>query len=133
MNLMEREDLPRPWTSPARGSRGDGGEAGGPAPILAALAALIGIAAIAMAVLGGCTVDGEFAVAVDGFAAVILPEYRAYVTDDPALSADTKRIRLQTADRFEALIDAAIESAEADGSGAAAGDRPENEGEVWPW
>ena len=111
MNVSEQKSWPSAETTDGRRPHRDGGEAGGPASILAGLAALFGAAALAAAVLGGCAVDGAFVQAVDGYAAVILPEYRAYVAGDEALSVESKRIRLQTADRFEALIDAALESA----------------------
>jgi hypothetical protein len=120
MNVIEREDWPSAWSSGARRPRGDGDdkngggrgeEALGPAPILAGLAALFAVGTFAVAVLSGCAADGAFERAVDGYAEAILPEYRAYVAEDEGLSEASKRIRLQTADRFEALIDAALESA----------------------
>ena len=61
------------------------------------------------AVLGGCSLDQDFVLAIDGYTKEILPEYRAYVERDPELSEDTKRIRLQSAERFQRLVDEAKE------------------------
>ena len=58
--------------------------------------------------LSGCTVQKEFVIAVDGYSKVILPEYKKYVQTDTALSANTKRIRNQSADKFQQLIDEAM-------------------------
>ncbi len=57
----------------------------------------------------GCAVNQEFVRSVDGYTRVILPDYKEYVEKDPALSEDTRRIRIQTADRFQELVDAAKE------------------------
>jgi hypothetical protein len=57
----------------------------------------------------GCSVNQEFVKAVDGYTKVILPEYKDYITNDPDLSEDTMRIRIQTADKFQELVDEAKE------------------------
>jgi hypothetical protein len=56
-----------------------------------------------------CSTCPDFVRAVDGYTKVILPDYRNYVNADPSLSPDTKRIRIQTADKFQELVDAARE------------------------
>jgi hypothetical protein len=58
-------------------------------------------------VVGGCSVNKEFVKGVDGYTKVILPEYKDYVASDPALSENTKRIRVQTADKFQELVNEA--------------------------
>ncbi|OPX20562.1 MAG: hypothetical protein BZ151_03200 [Desulfobacca sp. 4484_104] len=55
--------------------------------------------------LGGCSVNQDFVRGVDGYTQIILPEYKAYIAKDPQLSPDTKRIRLQSADKFQQLVD----------------------------
>jgi hypothetical protein len=57
----------------------------------------------------GCASDQAFVKSVDGYTKTILPEYRAYVKGDPNLSDDSKRIRLQSADKFQQLVDEAKE------------------------
>ena len=63
----------------------------------------------ASVLVAGCSVNHEFVKAVDGYTKVILPEYKDYITSDPDLSEDTKRIRIQTADKFQELVDEAKE------------------------
>jgi len=58
-------------------------------------------------VVGGCSVNKEFVKAVDGYTKVILPEYKDYISNDTNLNEDTKRIRLQTADKFQELVNEA--------------------------
>lgn len=58
-------------------------------------------------VIGGCSVNKEFVKAVDGYTKVILPEYKAYISHDTNLNEDTKRIRVQTADKFQELVNEA--------------------------
>lgn len=58
----------------------------------------------ASTLVGGCSVNQEFVKAVDGYTKVILPEYKDYITNDPELSKNTKRIRMQTADKFQELV-----------------------------
>ncbi len=53
----------------------------------------------------GCCYNKAFVAGVDNYADTILPDYRAYVNGDDSISEDSKRIRLQTADMFRALID----------------------------
>jgi hypothetical protein len=60
-------------------------------------------------VLCGCATDQGFVKAVDGYTKVILPEYKGYIQSDQNLSEDSKRIRLQTADKFQQLVDEAKE------------------------
>jgi len=63
---------------------------------------------VSVAVLGlvaGCSLNVQFVRSVDEYTKVILPEYRTYVQKDTTLDEDTKRIRSQTADRFQLLID----------------------------
>jgi len=59
----------------------------------------------ALVLLGGCSVNQDFVRGVDGYTKVILPEYKDYIGKDPKLSPDTKRIRIQTADKFQQLVD----------------------------
>jgi len=59
--------------------------------------------------VSSCALNKDFVVGVDGYTQVILPEYKAYVEKDPALSQESKRIRTQTADRFQKLVDEAKE------------------------
>lgn len=58
-------------------------------------------------VVGGCSVNKEFVRSVDGYTKVILPEYKDYISNDTNLNEDTKRIRLQTADKFQELVNEA--------------------------
>ena len=58
-------------------------------------------------VVAGCSVNKEFVKGVDGYAKVILPEYKDYISNDTNLNEDTKRIRLQTADKFQELVNEA--------------------------
>ena len=60
--------------------------------------------------LGGCMPSRAFVTAVDGHLGVILPEYRAYVSGDESLEPDSKRIRLESADSLDALVDTALEA-----------------------
>ena len=55
--------------------------------------------------LFGCTANKIFVKAVDGYTTVILPEYKTYIQNDSTLNDDTKRIRIQTADKFQQLVD----------------------------
>jgi hypothetical protein len=57
--------------------------------------------------VGGCSVNKEFVKAVDGYTKVILPEYKGYIANDTSLNEDTKRIRLQTAEKFQELVNEA--------------------------
>ena len=70
---------------------------------------LLVLALVGLVVCGGCTVNQQFVTAVDGYTTVILPEYKKYIDDDPNLSEDTKRIRKQSADKFQELVDEAKE------------------------
>lgn len=61
-------------------------------------------------VINGCSnLNKQFVGSVDGYTQVILPEYEEYVENDPNLIEDTKRIRIQTANEFQALVDEAKE------------------------
>jgi PBP1b-binding outer membrane lipoprotein LpoB len=55
----------------------------------------------------GCSCNKAFVTGVDDYANTILPDYRAYVQNDESITEDSKRIRIQTADSFRALIDEA--------------------------
>ena len=66
------------------------------------------VAIVLMVVLCGCTPQSAFVRAVDNHVNVILPEYRAYVSDDAKLDETSKRIRIESADALEALIDSAL-------------------------
>jgi len=57
--------------------------------------------------IGGCSVNKEFVKGVDGYTKVILPEYKDYISNDTTLNEDTKRIRLQTAEKFQELVNEA--------------------------
>jgi len=63
------------------------------------------LAVVACAMLAGCSLNVQFVKSVDEYTKAILPEYRTYVQKDTTLDEDTKRIRSQTADRFQMLID----------------------------
>ncbi len=58
-------------------------------------------------VIVGCAANQDFVRSVDGYTRVILPDYKNYVQKDPTLSDDTKRIRIQAADKFQELVDSA--------------------------
>jgi len=61
-----------------------------------------------MSLFPGCFASQKlFVGAVDGYTKVILPEYKVYVTQDTTLDKDTKRIRIQTVDKFQELVDEA--------------------------
>jgi hypothetical protein len=64
-------------------------------------------AIVAFLALGGCSLNQDFVRGVDGYSSVILPEYEEYVKQDPRLDANSKRIRLQTSERFQKLIEEA--------------------------
>ena len=73
------------------------------------------VLAVATVILfSGCSLNMQFVKSVDEYSKVILPEYRAYVQSDSALDSDTQRIRSQTADRFQMLIDDALKSEDKD-------------------
>jgi len=55
----------------------------------------------------GCSCNKSFVTGVDDYANTILPDYKAYVQNDESISVESKRIRVQTADSFRALIDEA--------------------------
>ncbi len=67
---------------------------------------IVGIACLAF-MLAGCTPNSAFVRAVDNHSSVLIPEYRQYVTSDAELDATSKRIRLESADAFMELIEAA--------------------------
>lgn len=52
-------------------------------------------------------VSKVFLQGVDSCTEVIIPEYRAYIKNDVTLDSTTKRIRVQTIDKLEELIEAA--------------------------
>jgi len=57
----------------------------------------------------GCGANRQFVKAVDGYTRIILPEYKEYVQRDTTIAEDTKRIRIQSAEQFQALVDDAKE------------------------
>ena len=52
-------------------------------------------------------VNKVFLQGVDSCTSVIIPEYRVYVEDDASLDSTTKRIRVQTINKLEELIETA--------------------------
>lgn len=60
-----------------------------------------------IALVGCAGLNKQFVAGIDGYAQVILPEYRAYVDKDTSLSPSTKKIRVESADGMRALIDEA--------------------------
>lgn len=54
-------------------------------------------------------VNQNFVKSVDGYSRVILMEYKMYVEKDTSLSEATKKIRLQSADQFQKMVDEAKE------------------------
>jgi outer membrane biogenesis lipoprotein LolB len=65
------------------------------------------LAVVACALLAGCSLNMQFVNAVDGYTGVLLPEYKIYISKDSTLNDDTKRIRTQTADKFQELVNEA--------------------------
>lgn len=59
-----------------------------------------------LALTTGC-LNKQFVKAVDGYTQVILPEYKAYVDGDKTITDETKRIRKQTAEKLQDLVDEA--------------------------
>lgn len=59
----------------------------------------------------GCSLNKAFVKSVNDYTVTILPEYKEYIENDPNLDKDTKRIRKQTADKFQALVNDAMEEA----------------------
>lgn len=70
---------------------------------------LIAFGLAGLILVSGCSVNQDFVRAVDGYTKVILPEYQDYIKNDPKLSTDTKRIRIQSAEKFQELVDNAKE------------------------
>ena len=68
------------------------------------------LAFVTLFVLPGCFPNPQLIRAVDQHTKVILPEYRAYVANDAALDATSKRIRTDSADALEVLIADAVGS-----------------------
>ncbi len=74
-----------------------------PSPLLVAFGSLcIG----AVVLMQGCSCP-DFARGVNAYTTEILPAYKFYVEHDEALDADSKRIRLRSADRFQELVNQA--------------------------
>lgn len=63
------------------------------------------------ALLAGCSLNKAFVKSVNDYSEAILPEYKQYIKRDPVLDDDTKRIRLQSAEKFQELIDDAMKEA----------------------
>jgi len=59
----------------------------------------------------GCALNQSFVLSVSNYTDTILPEYRKYIEKDTSLTENSKRIRKQTADKFQELVDDAIEGA----------------------
>lgn len=63
--------------------------------------------------IAGCKgLNEDFVRGVDGYTKVILPPYKNYIKNDTKLDADSKRIRIQTADKFQQLVDEAKKNLE---------------------
>lgn len=56
------------------------------------------------------SINQQFINSVDSYTKTILPEYKEYVKNDPSLDTTTQRIRIQTANTFQALVDSAKSS-----------------------
>jgi len=66
------------------------------------------ILVVCFAFLSSCApLNQDFVKALDSYTKVILPEYKNYVQADTSLNDETKAIRMQTAERFQILIDSA--------------------------
>lgn len=59
--------------------------------------------------VSGCSLNRQFVKAVNGFTTTILPEYKEYIKKDSSLDEDTKRIRTQSADKLQEIINSAKE------------------------
>lgn len=64
-----------------------------------------------IAVLSGCALfrspDQTLVSGVEGYVSVILPEYEKYVDNDPALDADSKKIRKDSSVGLKRLLEEA--------------------------
>lgn len=70
------------------------------------------LVAVAMLMTVGCaSVNKQFADGVDGYTQTILPEYKTYIAKDSSLDESTKKVRTQSADRLQALVDEAKKGA----------------------
>jgi hypothetical protein len=54
--------------------------------------------------MSGCSFNKQFVKSVDDYTKLILPEYKGYIQKDTSLDTNSKRIRTQTADQFQLLI-----------------------------
>lgn len=59
--------------------------------------------------LQGCSLNKQFVQAIDQYATTCIPEYKEYVMGDSTLSDDSKRIRLQSADKFLETVSRALD------------------------
>lgn len=55
-----------------------------------------------------CSLDKQFAKSVNDLTQTILPEYKEYIENDSTLNKDSKRIRKQSADKLEEILDEAM-------------------------
>lgn len=69
------------------------------------------VAVTFVVLFAGCSLNKAFVKSVNDYTQTILPEYKQYIEKDPGLDEDTKRIRLQTAQKFQELIDDAVKEA----------------------
>lgn len=60
----------------------------------------------------GCSLNKQFVTAVDKYANTYVPEYKKYIESDSSLDAESKRIRLQSADKFLETISNAVKEVE---------------------
>jgi len=72
------------------------------------------IVVVSILSLVSCSSNRSFIKAVDSYTRVILPEYRNYVKNDQNLDSDSKRIRIQTAEQFQKLVNQADSTAAGD-------------------
>lgn len=68
-------------------------------------------AVMATLFISSCTLNQAFVKSISDYTDTILPEYKEYIEKDTTLTEDTKRIRKQTADKFQALVNDAMEEA----------------------
>lgn len=59
--------------------------------------------------LQGCSLNKQFVQAINHYATTCIPEYKLYVMSDSTLSEDSKRIRLQSAEKFLETVSRAVE------------------------
>ncbi len=62
---------------------------------------------LALSPMAGCMPHAAFVNQVDSHMALILPEYQAYIANDPNLDATTRRIRIESAESLRSLVETA--------------------------